>query len=82
VCPRAADVEGEIDRDRRNHPTDRREHGDSESAPLAQLAHVELALGLQADDQKEEGHQSLVHPIAQVGLDSPAPDRDRELRRP
>ena len=45
------------------------------SAPaLAQLAEVELALGLQPDDEEEERHQSLVDPVAQV-------HRDRRRRR-
>ncbi len=45
------------------------------SAPaLAQLAEVELALGLQPDDEEEERHQPLVDPVAQVGRDPAAPD--------
>ena len=40
---------------------------------LAQLAHVELALGLEPDDEEEERHQALVDPVAQV---------DREVHWP
>ena len=38
--------------------------------PLAQLAQVELALGLEPDDEEEERHQALVDPVAQVVRDA------------
>ena len=45
--------------------------GIASAAALAQLAEVELALGLEADDEEEERHQALVDPVAQVGARSP-----------
>src|SRR5918996_538772 len=48
----------------------------------AQGAQVELAPRLQADDEEEERHQRLAHPLAQLQRDALAPDLDRELRGP
>ena len=60
----------------------RREHRDRDPPALAQLAHVELALGLESDDEEEERHQPLVDPVAQVRRDPAAAEIGRELRRP
>jgi hypothetical protein len=46
----SARVEREVDRDGHRHPTNRSDHRRSEPSPLAQLADVELALGLEPDD--------------------------------
>ena len=82
VRPGAARVEREIDRDRDRHAAERRQHGDGQSAPLAELPLVELPLGLEADDEEVEGHQALVDPLAQVVGDARAAEPDRQLRRP
>ena len=63
----AAGVEREVDRDGHRHATDRGHRGDRQPTPLTELAQVELPLGLESDDQKEEGHQAFVDPVAQVG---------------
>ena len=51
-------------------------------APLAQLADVELAPRLEADDEEEERHQPAVHPVAQVERDTRAAEPDRQMRLP
>ena len=61
-----AGVEGQVDRDGHEHAAGRRDQGDRHPAPLAELAHVELALGLQPDHEEEEGHQPLVDPVPEI----------------
>ena len=78
----APGVEGQVDQDRQRHPGHRREHRDGKPAPLAQLAEVKLALGLEAHDEEEQRHQPLVDPGAQIGGDFHAPHANRELARP
>ena len=70
VRRRTAGIEREVDRDRAAMPAERREHRQREPAPLAQLAEVELAPRLEADDEEEERHQAAVHPVAKVELRS------------
>ncbi len=67
-----ARVEREVDRDRDDHPAEGGDHGYREPPPLAQFPDVELALGLEADDEEEEGHEPLVDPVAEVGGDPAA----------
>ena len=81
-APRAARVEREVDRDRDRHAAERGEHRDGQPPPLAQLPLVELALGLEADDEEVERHQALVDPLAQVEGDARAAEPDRQLGRP
>ena len=81
-APGAAGVEREVDRDRHAIPPSAGEHRDRQPPALAQLAEVELALGLEPDDEEEERHQPLVDPVAQVGRDAAAADRDRQPRAP
>ena len=57
--------------DRQDHP-----------APLTQLAEVELASGLQAHDEEEEGHQEAVHPADQVHRHTRTTDLDRQHGAP
>ena len=78
----AARVERQEDRDRHRHAAERGGHGDPDPPPLAQLAQVELALGLEPDDEEVERHQALVDPLAQLVRDARAADPDRELGRP
>jgi hypothetical protein len=47
-------------------PAQAGEHRHGEPAAIAQLPQVELALGLQPDDEEEQGHQSLVDGAAQI----------------
>ena len=82
VRPVAAGVERQVDQDRQRHAPDRCAQRDRDPPPLAQLPHVELALGLEPEDQEEERHQALVHPVPQVLGDPGVPEADRELRRP
>ncbi len=79
----AAGVEREVDRDRHGHAAERRPAtGSDDRPPLAQLAEVELAPRLEADDEEEERHQAAVHPVAQVQRDADAAEVDRELGPP
>jgi hypothetical protein len=62
----APGVEDLIDRNRSGYAAERRHERNGHDPPLAQLPHVELAPGLEPYDEEEEGHQTLVHPVAQV----------------
>ena len=77
-----ARVDGEVDRDRHDHPGEPGEQRESDAPPLAQLAEVELPPGLEPDHEEEERHQAGVDPAAEVLRDAAAPDPDRERRRP
>jgi hypothetical protein len=74
---RATGVDGQVDRDRHDHPA----HGDHQRQrhppPLPQLAQVELAARLQPGHQEEERHQPGVHPaLPAIGQDRRAgPDQ-------
>jgi hypothetical protein len=59
-------VEHQEDRYRDGHAADRRQKRQGDPPALAQLADVDLALGLQSRDEEEERHQPLVHPAAEV----------------
>ena len=65
-------VEGQVDGDRHEHPAQPGQQRQHQPAPFAQVAQVELAPGLQPDDEEEERHQAAVDPVAQV-CDMPAP---------
>ena len=71
-------VDGQVDRDRHDHPAEGGEHRQGEAAALAQLADVELAPHLEPDDEEEERHQAVVDPIAEVLGDARVADPDRE----
>ena len=66
ASPCAAGIEREVDEHRRKHPAERCHHGDRQPLALAELTGVELALGLEPDDEEEERHQAVVHPVAEV----------------
>ena len=82
VRGRAARGEREIEGDRHRHPAETREERQRHPAALAQLADVELAPRLEADDEEEERHQAGVDPLAQVERDARAAEPDREGRVP
>jgi hypothetical protein len=82
VSRKTRGVDREVDRHRAGHAAERGQHGDRQPSALAQLAEVELALGLQPDDEEEERHQALVHPAAQVGGEHVVAEREREPRAP
>ena len=75
VSGRAAGVDGQVDDDGDDQPAQAGRDGQRQPGPLAQFAHVELAAGLQAEDEEEERHQPAVDPLAQVqrhpGIDEP-----------
>ncbi len=66
VRGRAAGGEGQVQRDRHDHPAQPGRQRQGQPAALAQFAHVELAPGLDRHDQEEERHQAGVHPAVQV----------------
>ena len=78
----AAAVDQQVDRDRRGDAAERRRRRDPDPGPLAQLAEVELALGLEPDDEEEQRHQPLVDPGVEVGVDPVRADLDAEVGRP
>ena len=81
-APTPPRVEREVDQHRHRHAADAGEHGQRDAPALAQLAHVELAPRLEADDEEEERHQAVVDPVAQVLGERRVAERDREVGRP
>ena len=81
---RAARVHREEDRHRHHQAAEPRGQRHRHPAPLAQLAHVELAARLQPDHQEEERHQAAVHPAVQVlgQPDAAQPQRHRRRATP
>jgi hypothetical protein len=87
ACPPAVNrwlpgVEDEVDADRTDHPSNAGKHRQHDSRTITELADVELAASLEADDEEEEGHQPAVDPAAQVHRDGMAGERDRQVRVP
>ena len=78
----APGVDREVDRGGGDHPAEAAEDRDGDARALAQLSDVELALGLEPDDEEEQGHQALVDPAPQVGGELVVAERDRELGLP
>jgi hypothetical protein len=68
------------------HRDDQADHagrrGQDEPPPVAQVAQVELAPRLQADDQEEERHQPAVDPLPQAQRDAGAAEVEREVHLP
>ena len=58
-------VQGEVDRRRHQHAAQRAESGQGNGPHGRELAFQDLALDLQADDEKEQGHQAVVDPEQQ-----------------
>lgn len=82
VRARSAVVDDQVDRHRDRHAHQTRGEWQHESAPLAQVAEVELAPGLQPDDEEEQRHQPAVDPCLQVAGDSDAADPDGDVGTP
>jgi hypothetical protein len=78
----AAGVDHQVGDGGEGHAADRGHRWDRQPAPLAQLAEVELALGLEPDLEEEQRHQPLVDPAAQVGGQLVVAEGDRQARRP
>ena len=78
----AAGVEGDVDEHGEPHAAERRAERGRDAPAVAQLADVELALGLEPDDEEEERHQPLVDPLAQLERDAVVAEADRELGGP
>lgn len=81
-APRPRLVEGEVDADRHRHAADSRQQRQREPPPLPQLAQIELAPRFEAYDEKEQGHQAAVHPLAKIKRDLGAAQVDRQRRPP
>ena len=82
VGARAARIEEEVDRHRKRHPGQRGHHRRGHAAPLPQLPHRELPLGLEADDEEEEHHEAVVDPATEVLGDRRPAEVDRQVRGP
>ncbi|GAA3712669.1 hypothetical protein GCM10023082_08040 [Streptomyces tremellae] len=67
-------VEGEVDQRGHGEAARARDERQRDAAPVAQLAHVELAPRLKADDEEEQRHQTAVDPLAQAERDAEGPD--------
>ena len=78
----AAGVDREVHADAQRHAAQGCDHRDRDAAPLAQLAEVELTLGLQADDEEEQRHQPFIHPLAQAPRQGVLAQAERQSRAP
>ena len=78
----AAGVDREVERDRHHHAEEAGSDGQEEPAAVPQVAEVDLAPRLQADDEEEEGHQAAVDPGPQVAGDAVVAEAEAERRRP
>ena len=77
-----AGVAGGVDGRRDGHAAHRGHHRQGGLAPGRELAGDQLALDLQPDDQEEQGHEAVVDPVAQVGLDAEAAELDGQRGLP
>src|SRR3954454_20441046 len=79
---RAARVDAQVEECGEHHAPGRGDRRQARGAWVAQLAAHELALDLQADDEEEDGHQSVVDPVLQVLGDGEVPDADGQVGGP
>ncbi len=75
-------VDRQVDQDGYGHPRQTGHDGQGEAAAFSQLAYVELAPGLQPDDEEEKRHQPVGDPFPQVLRDAPVADLDRQFGSP
>jgi hypothetical protein len=75
---RAAGVEAQVQQRRHDHATKRGHRGDGRHLPVAQLAQLQLAADLQPHHQKEQRHQAVVDPLAQILGQLGFPHLDRQ----
>ena len=68
------------DRDRDDHPADAGRNRQQQPPAVAQIAEIELAPRLKADDEEEQRHQARVDPVAQVERDARAADSNAQRR--
>ena len=80
--PGTAGVERHVDQHRQRHTSAGRRRDDRDATPFPQPSQVELAPRLEPDDEEEERHQSLAHPLPERHRDAGAPDADRQLGVP
>ena len=72
-------MNSEVDDRRDDHAAQRGERRQRGAPDLAELARVELALDLEADDE-EDHHQTVVDPEVHVALERQPPSRETERR--
>ena len=65
LLPRIAGGDRQVEARGHHHATDRGEQRQQRGSPVAQFAHGELPLDLEADDEEEERHQAVVDDMAQ-----------------
>ena len=58
--------EREEDRGRQQHPAESGQHRKKGDPRLAQLPRHQLALDLEAHDEEEEGHQTVIDPVLKI----------------
>ena len=77
-----AGVQGQVNRDRHQQAAQPGHDRERKPLPFPQLTHVELAAGLQAEDEEEKGHQAAVHPAAKIHGHFRAAEPDQQSRVP
>ena len=78
---RCAPIQGGVNQRGAHHPANRGNNGHRCFPHTGQLPHQQLTLDLQADHQKEDGHQSIIDPPMQVVLEGQVVNQD-SVRRP
>ena len=63
VAPSSTGIERDIDERGHRHPTERGNHRQRRLARFPELALDELAFDLEAHDEEEHRHQTVVHPL-------------------
>ena len=84
-APRVSQVrrgKGCVDERRQHDPAKGGEHRQRAGAQRRKMARGELALDLEADDEEEDGQQSMVHPMAQRIREAISAPSETERRLP
>ena len=77
-----AGVEQQVDQRRDGQPGDGRRERHRGPPPVGELAHHQLALDLEPDDEEEEHHEAVVDPVLEVQRQLRTPEAERELGVP
>ena len=75
-------VEGEVDRGGDDHAADRRDHRECRFLDRTEFPRDDLPFDLEADDEKEDRHQQVVHPEMQRFVPFPSSDADPQMHLP
>ena len=81
-CPGFAPLQHQVDLGRDQHPPQGGGDGQNSLPQILEFAHDEFPFDLQADDEKENGHQSVIDPVLQGVVHLEATQADGETGLP